>query len=63
MELTIEQAAIIVWLKELGEKEGPDSPAQREYDEVVSLMASALMREHMATGEIKLDIVGDEDGE
>jgi hypothetical protein len=61
MNLTVEQAATLAWLRELGEKEGPDSLAQKEYDETISLLTSALMREMLATGEIKLDIVEEKD--
>jgi hypothetical protein len=38
MELTLEQAATLAFMRELGEKEGPDSAAQKEYDEMVALL-------------------------
>jgi hypothetical protein len=61
MELTLEQAAVLSFMRELGEKEGPDSAAQKEYDEMVALLTHALAREFLVTGEITLEVVKEEE--
>lgn len=52
--ITPEQAAILNYARGLAEQEGPDSQMQKDYDEMISLLINAIMRQYLETGVIVL---------
>ena len=56
MNITIEQAALLAHLMEEGKREGPDSAAQKEFNDCVRLLSYAMMREFHATGKVEFTI-------